>query len=67
MLQFYILLGIFEAEKAKRYFMAFIRKIHESEIEKYVKEFYEKRMSKIFYVDAINTIKRLKNEGLKYI
>jgi HAD superfamily hydrolase (TIGR01490 family) len=58
-------IGIFEAEKAKRYFMDFIRKIHESEIEKYVKEFYEKRMSKIFYVDAINTIKRLKNEGFK--
>lgn len=58
-------LGIVDAGYAKLSFMNFIKNIHESEIQALVKEFYEKRLSKIFYVDAIDTLKRLKKEGFK--
>lgn len=58
-------LGVFDAAKAKNNFMSFIKGIHENEIKELVKEFYEKRFSKIFYVDAINTLKKLKTEGYK--
>ncbi|MFT8313973.1 MAG: HAD-IB family hydrolase [Clostridium sp.] len=58
-------LGIFDATKAKNNFMAFIKRIHEDEIKNLVKEFYSTRFSKIFYVDAINTLKKLKAEGYK--
>ncbi|AGK97813.1 HAD-IB family hydrolase [Clostridium pasteurianum] len=58
-------LGIFGAAKAKNNFMAFIKRIHEDEIKKLVKEFYSTRFSKIFYVDAISTLKKLKAEGYK--
>lgn len=61
---FYIL-GIIDAEKAKISFMEFIKNIHEDEIQTLVKEFYEKRLSKIFYTDAIDTMKKLKMEGCK--
>ncbi len=45
--------------------MSFIGKIHEDELKEIVKEFYEKRLSKIFYTDAIDTMKKLKNQGYK--
>lgn len=53
------------AADAKRYFMSFVRNIHENELKELVKEFYDKRLSKIFYVDAIDTMKKLKGEGCK--
>jgi HAD superfamily hydrolase (TIGR01490 family) len=56
---------LMSAGDAKRYFMSFIRNIHEDELKKLVKEFYSKRLSNIFYVDAINTMKKLKSEGYK--
>ena len=34
-------------------------------MKKIVKEFYEKRLSKILYKDAIDTIKKMKAEGYK--
>lgn len=58
-------LGILDAAKAKNNFMSFIKRIHEDEIKELVKEFYNKRFSKIFYIDAINTLKKLKSEGYK--
>lgn len=58
-------IGIFDAATAKSNFVAFIKQIHKDEIKELVKEFYEKRLSKIFYVDAINTLKKLKAEGYK--
>ncbi|AJA47822.1 HAD family hydrolase [Clostridium pasteurianum DSM 525 = ATCC 6013] len=58
-------LGIVEAAKAKSDFMTFIKGIHEDEIRELAKEFYRKRFSKIFYTDAINTLKRLKAQGYK--
>lgn len=58
-------LGSISAAKAKTNFMSFISRIHENEIKQLVKEFYSTRFSKIFYVDAINTLKKLKSEGYK--
>lgn len=58
-------LGITDAEKAKINFMKFIRNIHENELQMLVKEFFEKSLSKIFYIDAIETMKKLKAEGCK--
>jgi HAD superfamily hydrolase (TIGR01490 family) len=57
--------GLLDAASAKRSFLDFIKKFHEKEIDQYVKQFYEKRLSKIFYIDAINTLKKLKGEGYK--
>jgi HAD superfamily hydrolase (TIGR01490 family) len=56
---------LMSAGDAKRYFLSFIRNIHEDELKELVKEFYSKRLSNIFYVDAINTMKKLKSEGYK--
>lgn len=58
-------LGFVKAGNAKRRFMYFIRNIHEDKLKEYVKEFYKKRLSKIFYIDAINTMKKLKKQGYK--
>lgn len=57
--------GIFTAKTAKENFISFIDGIEENEMKNYVKEFYHKRLSRILYVDAINTIKKLKGEGYK--
>jgi len=56
---------IYDAQKAKESFIAFIEGIDEKKMKELVKEFYEKRLSKIFYKDAIDMIKKLKGEGCK--
>ncbi|WP_298844142.1 HAD-IB family hydrolase [Clostridium sp.] len=56
---------IYDASKAKRTFIRFIDGIEENEMKKIVKEFYEKRLSKILYKDAIDTIKKMKKQGYK--
>jgi HAD superfamily hydrolase (TIGR01490 family) len=56
---------LISAGTAKEYFLSFVSKIHEDELKEIVKEFYEKRLSKIFYIDAIDTMKKLKNQGYK--
>ncbi|MCY6370442.1 HAD-IB family hydrolase [Clostridium ganghwense] len=62
---FFYLFKIYDAAKAKQAFGRFLNGIHEEKMKKVVKEFYEKRLSKILYKDAIDTIKKLKNEGCK--
>jgi HAD superfamily hydrolase (TIGR01490 family) len=62
---FFYVFKIFEAGKAKEYFLAFVDGIEEKKMEKIVKEFYEKTLSKIFYKDAIDTMKKLKSQGYK--
>ncbi|MCY6353941.1 HAD family hydrolase [Clostridium sp. ZS2-4] len=62
---FFYLFKIYDAGKAKEAFGKFLEGIHEEQMQKLVKEFYEKRLSKILYEDAIDTIKKLKNEGYK--
>ena len=56
---------IYDASKAKKTFIRFIDGIEEKEMKKIVKEFYEKRLSKILYKDAIDTIKKMKTQGYK--
>lgn len=58
-------LGIYDSKKAKENFIAFIDGIEEENMKQLVEEFYEKRLSKILYNDAINTMKKLKAEGCK--
>lgn len=54
---------ILDAGSAKEMFISFIDGIKEDEMKQYVKEFYNTKLSKILYVDAINTMKKLKSEG----
>jgi len=56
---------IFDEKKSKEAFIKFISGIDEKEMKLTVKDFYEKRLSKILYKDAIDTIKKLKSEGYK--
>lgn len=56
---------IYDATKAKRTFIRFIDGIEEHEMKKIVKEFYQKRLTRIFYKDAIDTIIKMKAQGYK--
>ena len=56
---------IYDASKLKKIFIRFIDGIEEAEMKKIVKEFYETRLSKILYKDAIDTIKKMKDQGYK--
>ncbi|MCB2308819.1 HAD-IB family hydrolase [Clostridium estertheticum] len=56
---------IYDASKTKKTFIRFIDGIEENDMKKIVKEFYEKRLSKILYKDAIDTIKKMKTKGYK--
>ncbi|WBW95487.1 HAD-IB family hydrolase [Oceanirhabdus sp. W0125-5] len=51
------------AHQSKEKFLGFINNIHEDDMKEIVKEFYEKRLSKILYKDAIDMIKELKKQG----
>ncbi|MBC2581606.1 HAD-IB family hydrolase [Clostridium sp. DJ247] len=59
------LLKIYDSKKAKENFIAFIDGIEEESMKQLVEEFYEQRLSKILYNDAIDTMKKLKAEGCK--
>ena len=52
-------------QKRKKTFIRFIDGIEENEMKKIVKEFYETRLSKILYKDAIDMIKKMKTQGYK--
>ncbi|MFT5874959.1 MAG: HAD superfamily hydrolase (TIGR01490 family) [Clostridium sp.] len=56
---------IYDASKAKKTFIRFIDGIEENEMKKIVKEFYEKRLSKILYNDGIVMMKKMKAQGYK--
>lgn len=62
---FLFVIGVIDAKTAKESFISFIDGIKEKDMKEYVKEFYHKRLSKILYVDAINTMKKFKQEGYK--
>ena len=46
-------------------FLKFIDKIQEEDLDNLAKEYYSKVLKKILYKDAIDMIKKLKNEGCK--
>ena len=56
---------VFDEKKAKDNFIKFLMNIEEKDLELLMEEFYEKKLSKILYKDAIDKIKKLKNEGCK--
>lgn len=58
-------IGVYDEKKVKESFLKFLDGIHEKEMEELVQEFYEKRLSKIIYEDAIAMMKKLKSEGCK--
>lgn len=58
-------IGAFSAKKTKELFISFINGISQDKMEYLVKEFYDVKLSKIFYKDAIEKIKDLKNNGYK--
>ena len=60
---FLFIFKIYDAQRAKEYFISFIDGIEEKKMKELVREFYEKRLSKIFYQDAINMMQKLKGEG----
>jgi HAD superfamily hydrolase (TIGR01490 family) len=62
---FFYLFKVIDLKRAKENFIAFTEGIAEKEMESLVKEFYEKRLSKILYNDAIEMIRKLKSEGCK--
>lgn len=55
----------YDLKGAKEQFLAFTVGIREDDMKQLVKEFYEKKLSKILYRDAIETIKKFKAEGFK--
>ncbi len=52
-------------KRAKEVFISFTDGIKEEDMRNHVKDFYEKRLSKILYKDAIDMIRKLKSEGYK--
>jgi HAD superfamily hydrolase (TIGR01490 family) len=62
---FFYLFKRIDLRRAKENFIAFTEGIPEEEMGKLVKEFYEKRLSKILYNDAIEMMRKLKSDGLK--
>lgn len=62
---FFYLFKVIDLRKAKESFISFTEGIQEKDMELLVKEFYEKRLSKILYRDAIEMIRKLKGEGCK--
>ncbi|WP_242960792.1 HAD-IB family hydrolase [Clostridium peptidivorans] len=56
---------IYDAHASKESFIKFIDGIKEEEMKVLVKQFYEEKLSKILYIDAINTMRNLKEKGCK--
>lgn len=56
-------LGLFNEKKVKETFLKFIDKINEKDLAILVKNFYNERLKNILYEDALNMMKKLKDEG----
>lgn len=54
---------IFDEKQAKNNFIRFLNGIQEEKLSELMKEFYHQKLSKILYKDAIDTIKKLKDQG----
>lgn len=61
---FYIL-KIYSAKEAKESFLSFIKGMDEEEMQYIAKDFYENKLSKLIYNDAIEYIKKYKSQGYK--
>ena len=58
---------VYDEKRVKECFLKFIENIKEKELEILTKSFYDERLSTILYEDAVNMIKKLKNEGYMVI
>ena len=56
-------LKIYDERKVKEKFLKFIDGIKEKDLQILVKNFYNSKLKTILYEDALNMIKKLKNEG----
>lgn len=56
---------VYDEKRVKESFLKFIDKIHEEDLDNLAREYYSKVLKKILYKDAIDMIKKLKNEGCK--
>ena len=54
---------VYDEKRVKECFLKFIENIDEAELAKLTKSFYDERISKILYKDAVDMIKKLKSEG----
>ena len=54
---------VYDERKVKECFLKFIENIDEVELANLTKAFYDERLSKILYKDAVEMIKKLKKEG----
>lgn len=54
---------VYDEKRVKECFLKFIENIDEAELANLTKSFYDERISKILYKDAVDMIKKLKNEG----
>lgn len=59
------IIGVFDEKRTKETFLKFIDGMKEEDMQRLVKEFYQKRLSKILYKDAIDMMKKLKADGYK--
>ena len=60
-------IGIYDEKRVKESFLKFIENIEEKDLAILTKEFYHDRLSNILYKDAVEMIKKLKNEGYMVI
>lgn len=58
---------VYDERRVKECFLKFIENIDEAELAKLTKAFYDERISKILYKDAVDMIKKLKKEGYMVI
>lgn len=58
----YLLKG-YDERRVKECFLKFLEDMDEKEFKELMKRFYKNRLSKLFYKDAIDMMKKLKNEG----
>ena len=58
---------VYDERRVKECFLKFIENIDETELAKLTKAFYDERISKILYKDAVDMIKKLKKEGYMVI
>jgi len=54
---------VYDEKRVKECFLKFIENIDEAELAKITKSFYDEKISKILYKDAVDMIKKLKKEG----
>jgi len=64
---FFYFIRIFDAKMAKEKFIAFIDGVDEKKMQELVREFYDEKFTKIFYQDAIDTMRKFKKDGYKII